>query len=66
MHKFERLEVWSLAEVMLLREAYQASDKLAAKLQAMRRTITGTRSIHEGPEEYILQSGTPFDELNSN
>jgi hypothetical protein len=45
-----------------LREAYGASDKLAAKLQAMRRALLGERRIREDEEEYLLEPGTPFDD----
>jgi hypothetical protein len=48
-----------------LREAYQASDKLAAKLQAMRRAILGDRGVREDIEEYEFDSRTPFDELDN-
>jgi four helix bundle protein len=53
-----------LADVQPLREAYQASDKLAAKLQAMRRVLLGERRIGEEPEEYFFDLSTPFDETN--
>jgi four helix bundle protein len=49
----------------LLREVYQASDKLAAKLQAMRRAILGDRGVREDVEEYLLDSRTPFDEFDN-
>ena len=45
-----------------LREAYQASERLVAKLHSMRRTILKERTLHEESEEYILESRTPFDE----
>ena len=51
-----------LDDSSLLREAYQASDKLAAKLQAMRRAILGERRVGEEVEEYQTDPGTPFDE----
>ena len=51
MHKFEQLEVWTLA-----------SERLVAKLHSMRRTILKERTLHEESEEYILDSRTPFDE----
>jgi four helix bundle protein len=52
-----------LDDISLLREAYQASDKLAAKLQAMRRAILGNRGLREDIEEYHVDSGTPFDDF---
>jgi four helix bundle protein len=45
----------------VLRKAYQASDKLAAKLQAMRRAIAGTQILPEGDPEYAFDPSTPFD-----
>src|SRR5581483_9679505 len=51
-----------LADPALLRQAYQASDKLAAKLQSMRRFLSANRKLGETPEEYDFDSGTPFDE----
>jgi four helix bundle protein len=55
-----------LADTAPLREAYQASDKLAAKIQAMRRVLSATHTVAESPEEYQLDTGTPFDESNNN
>jgi four helix bundle protein len=54
-----------LNNAMPLREAYRASDKLAAKLQAMRRSILGKRNINEEREEYQIDLRTPFDELDN-
>jgi four helix bundle protein len=54
-----------LDDISLLREAYQASDKLAAKLQAMRRSILGDRGLREDIEEYQVDSRTPFDEFDN-
>jgi four helix bundle protein len=51
-----------LADVQPLREAYQASDKLAAKLQATRRVLLGERRIGEEIEEYVVDLSTLFDE----
>jgi four helix bundle protein len=51
-----------LDDLSPLREAYRASHKLAAKLQAMRRTLLGERRIAEDEEEYIFNQMTPFDE----
>ena len=53
-----------LLDVQPLRESYQASDKLAAKLQAMRRVLLGDRRISEELEEYFVDLSTPFDESN--
>jgi four helix bundle protein len=44
-----------------LREAYQASEKLVAKLHSMRRTLLKERTLHENSEEYIVDLSTPFD-----
>ncbi len=52
-------------DVALLRQAYKASDKLAAKIQAMRNTLVGQPKLGEAPEEYQIDSGTPFDEPGS-
>ena len=54
-----------LDDMSLLREAYQASDKLAAKLQAMRRSILGHQGLREDIEEYQVDSRTPFDEFDN-
>ena len=51
-----------LETTAMLRDAYQASEKLVAKLQAMRRAILDGRSLREAPDEYIVETGTPFDE----
>ena len=45
-----------------LREAYRTSERLVAKLHSMRRTMRKERTLHDEPEEYILESRTPFDE----
>jgi four helix bundle protein len=46
----------------ILRDAYRASDKLSAKLQAMRLAITDNRKLREETEFYSVDAGTPFDE----
>jgi four helix bundle protein len=51
-----------LETAAVLRDAYHASEKLVAKLQAMRRAILDGRSLREAPNEYIADIGTPFDE----
>jgi four helix bundle protein len=51
-----------LSDNASLREAYQASERLVAKLHSMRRTILKQRTLHDAPEEYIVDSRTPFDE----
>src|SRR4051812_22752441 len=51
-----------LKDTASLREAYQASEKLVAKLHVMRRTILGDRGMREAIEEYEVDSRTPFDE----
>jgi hypothetical protein len=53
-----------LDDISLLREAYRASDKLAAKLQAMRRSILGNRGLREDIKEYHIDSGNPFDKFD--
>ena len=50
-----------LDDAKLLREAYQASEKLVAKLQAMRRAVLGDYTLREEGAEYIVDPGTPFD-----
>jgi len=52
-----------LDDLSLLRDAYRASQKLAAKLQAMRRVLLGGHRVREHEEEYLLDPGTPFDDL---
>jgi hypothetical protein len=54
-----------LEDSSTLRDAYQASDKLAAKIQAMRRTILGDHRVREDIEEYEVDSRTPFDEFDN-
>jgi len=44
-----------------LREAYQASQKLFAKLQAFRRSLAGGSGAREEAVEYEADAGTPFD-----
>lgn len=53
-----------LDDIALLREAYQASEKLAAKLLAMRRAILEGRSLREETAKYVSDTGTPFNEPN--
>jgi four helix bundle protein len=50
-----------LRDATPLREAYQESEKLVAKLQALRRAI-GDLSTREEASTYETGSGTPFDE----
>lgn len=50
-----------LDDATSLREAYQASEKLAAKLQAMRRAILGN-TLREQSPVYEADLDTPFDE----
>lgn len=54
-----------LPDTTLLRQAYQASDKLAAKLQAMRKTLVAKSTLGETAEKYQVDLGTPFDEYNN-
>jgi four helix bundle protein len=51
-----------LDDLSPLREAYRASHKLAAKLQAMRRVLLEQRRIGEEEEEYVFDPITPFDD----
>ena len=53
-----------LEDTKPLREAYRASDKLAAKLQAMRRVLRGDHKVSEETVEYSTNS-TPFDESSN-
>jgi four helix bundle protein len=50
-----------LDDLSPLREAYRASDMLAAKIQAMRRAVLGDRGVREDAKEYQADSETPFD-----
>jgi four helix bundle protein len=50
-----------LDDVTALREAYRASDKLAAKLQSFRQSLSPGHSIKEATAEYTIDTGTPFD-----
>jgi four helix bundle protein len=54
-----------LDDISVLREVYRASDKLAAKLQAMRRSILDHHGLREEIEEYQVDSRTPFDEFDN-
>ena len=54
-----------LDDSIALREAYQASEKLVAKLHSMRRTILKDRALHETPDEYSAVLGTPFDDQSN-
>ena len=51
--------------VAMLRTAYQASEKLVAKLQAMRRAVLGGSKVREEGPEYDMKAGTPFDETTN-
>jgi four helix bundle protein len=51
-----------LSDNELLREAYQSSEKLVAKLQAMRWALLGKRKLREEKVDYTTGSETPFDE----
>ncbi len=54
-----------LADTTPLREAYQASEKLVAKLQAMRRKVLEGPTLQEDGPEYIVDARTPFDEMSN-
>jgi four helix bundle protein len=43
-----------------LREAYQFSEKLFAKLQSLRASLKPRHTAHEEQEEYHIDSDTPF------
>jgi hypothetical protein len=46
-----------------LAEAYRASEKLVAKLQAMRNAISPAHKVREElPEYYASSDITPFDQ----
>jgi four helix bundle protein len=49
-----------LNETAPLREAYQESEKLVAKLQALRRAV-GDSSVREEAPEYDVDLDTPFE-----
>ena len=51
-----------LADPQPLREAYTASTKLFAKLQAFRAALGKRTAVREGRAEYIVDTRTPFDE----
>ncbi|HSH81140.1 MAG TPA: four helix bundle protein [Herpetosiphonaceae bacterium] len=44
-----------------LREVYQASEKLIAKLQAMRRVLLKGDMLRDEAVEYVVNPATPFD-----
>lgn len=50
-----------LEQATHLREAYQASEKLVAKLQAFRRAVLNADEIREQEAEYMVEDETPFD-----
>ena len=50
-----------LDDTQSLRQAYQASEKLVAKLQAMRNKVLGKGKLREESEAYLAQPATPFD-----
>jgi len=51
-----------LREGNILPETYRASEKLIAKLQAMRRTVQGKKRLQEESTDYNTISVTPFDD----
>jgi hypothetical protein len=65
-YKFERLEIWQLAleylNPELLRNAYRLSEKLFAKLQAFRASLTSSSrfKIREDSESYEYNDDIPF------
>ncbi len=54
-----------LDDPTMLRQAYQASERLVAKLQALRRAVSGASGVREEGEEYIADAGTPFDQMTA-
>ncbi len=50
-----------LTDSSALREVYVTSEKLIAKLQAMRRTLRGNSAVGEDSVAYELDESTPFD-----
>lgn len=51
-----------LEDTTLLRQAYEASEKLIAKLQAMRRSLLEGPTARESKSEYEIEARMPFDE----
>jgi four helix bundle protein len=51
-----------LEQATPLRKAYQASEMLAAKLQALRRAVLNADELREQEAEYVVEVVTPFDE----
>jgi four helix bundle protein len=52
-----------LPDAASLRDAYRASDKLAAKLQSMRKVLSREQRVAETPDMYAADDNTtPFDE----
>lgn len=49
-----------LQDRRLLRESYRFSQHLFARLQALRKSLTGDR-LGEEPERYVVSDETPFD-----
>jgi four helix bundle protein len=49
------------ADGQSLRETYRLSEKLTAKLQAMRRAILGEAHLREESQNYQTDSATPCD-----
>jgi four helix bundle protein len=49
-----------LQDPATLRQAYQFSEKLFAKLQAFRTSLVGSKKIREEQESYADDSVTPF------
>ncbi len=48
-----------------LREVYQASEKLIAKLQAMRRALLKGEMLRDEAVGYVVNPATPFDQSPS-
>jgi four helix bundle protein len=60
-HLIHRRKYFSDREMM--RSAYQMSEELVAKLQALRRTLTRSDHVRDSSQEYIQDSTTPFDDF---
>jgi hypothetical protein len=50
-----------LDDLTELRAAYRESQKLAAKLHSMRRSVTNQDTVREETAEYDTGTGIPFD-----
>jgi len=58
-HLINRRDYLSKKEI--LRNAYSASEKLVAKLQALRNALHTNSTVRETDGEYTISNTTPFD-----